>query len=87
MVPSMPILPDEKNKPLRYWVEQALEEYFQHLDDQHAKNVYDLVIKEAEIGLLNTVMRFAKGNQSKAANWLGIARGTLRKRLAEYGIE
>ena len=83
----MTILPNDKNKPLRYWVEQALEEYFQHLDDQHAKNVYDLVIKEAEIGLLNTVMRFAKGNQSKAANWLGIARGTLRKRLAEYGIE
>lgn len=74
-------------KPLRHWVEQALENYFEHLEDQHAKNVYDLVIKEVEIGLLKTVMKYAKGNQSKASTWLGIARGTLRKRLAEYGIE
>lgn len=78
---------NEEPRPLRHWVEKALEDYFAHLEDQHAKNVYDLVIKEVEIGLLNTVMKFAKGNQSKAATWLGIARGTLRKRLAEYGIE
>ena len=73
--------------PLRHWVEQALDNYFKHLDGQPAQALHDLVTKEVELGLLKTVMRYAQGNQSKAADWLGLARGTLRKKLALYNLD
>jgi Fis family transcriptional regulator len=72
---------------LRQSVEQAIEQYFSHLEEEETSKLYDLVIKEVEIGLFNVVMKKAQGNQSKAADWLGLARGTLRKRLNEYEIE
>lgn len=72
--------------PLRYWVERALDKYLTALKGTEVTKVYDLVIKEVEIGLLKTVMRHANGNQSKAAQLLGVARGTLRSRLIEYGL-
>ena len=40
-------------------------------------------MRQAESSLLMTVMDECRGNQSKAATWLGISRGTLRGRLAE----
>ena len=79
---------DNKNFPsLKDIVSNITKEYFSALDGQPAKQLYELVIKEAERGLFKTVMDYCGGNQSKAADWLGIARGTLRKRLSEYGIE
>jgi Fis family transcriptional regulator len=71
---------------LRHNVETALEHYFISLEGQDPEKLHELVIKEVEIGLLKTVMRHAEGNQSKAAAWLGLARGTLRKRLKDYNI-
>ncbi len=73
--------------PLREIVAKIIEEYFSTLDGQPAKQLYNLVIKEVELGLFKTVLEFTGGNQSKAADWLGLARGTLRKRLEEYGLE
>ena len=72
---------------LRQSVEHAMEQYFLNLEEADTSQLYDLVIKEVEIGLFNVVMKKAQGNQSKAADWLGLARGTLRKRLKEYRIE
>lgn len=72
---------------LRQSVEHAIEQYFSHLEEEETSQLYDLVIKEVEIGLFNVVMKKAQGNQSRAADWLGLARGTLRKRLNEYEIE
>ena len=71
---------------LRDNVETALEHYFTSLEGQAPEKLHELVIKETEIGLLKTVMRHAQGNQSQAATWLGLARGTLRKRLRDYNI-
>jgi Fis family transcriptional regulator len=73
--------------PLREIVSKIIEEYFCALDGQPAKKLYDMVMKEVELGLFKTVLDYTGGNQSKAAQWLGLARGTLRKRLAEYGLE
>lgn len=72
--------------PLRYWVERSLDKYLTVLEDTHVTKVYDLVISEVEQGLLKTVMKHTNGNQSKAAQLLGLARGTLRKRLLNYGL-
>lgn len=76
-----------RKKPLRHWVACALENYFSELEGESVSELYDLVRKEMEHGLLEIVMRKTEGNQSVAAAWLGIARGTLRKKLAELGLE
>lgn len=73
--------------PLREIVSKMIQEYFCALDGQPAQKLYEMVIKEVELGLFKTVLDYTGGNQSKAADWLGLARGTLRKRLAEYGLE
>ncbi|MBS0287150.1 MAG: Fis family transcriptional regulator [Proteobacteria bacterium] len=73
--------------PLKEVISKMIAEYFCALDGQPAKELYNLVIKEVELGLFKTVLDYTGGNQSKAAEYLGLARGTLRKRLAEYGLE
>ena len=49
--------------------------------------LYDLVLQEVERPLLETVMHFTHGNQTRAAEVLGINRSTLRKKLRQYGLE
>lgn len=75
-----------RNQPLHDSVRQALESYFSHLKGQPPVNLYDLVLAEVEIPLLEAVMEYTKGNQSKAAILLGLSRGTLRKKLKLYGM-
>ena len=61
--------------------------YFNQLDEKNIPiNVYKLVLKEVEPPLLESVMRFANNNQSKAARVLGINRTTLRTKLKKYNI-
>jgi Fis family transcriptional regulator len=36
--------------------------------------------------MLEEVMMYTRGNQTRAANLLGINRGTLRKKLKKYGM-
>lgn len=75
-----------KNQPLHDSVRQALESYFTQLKDQSPNNLYDLVLAEVEVPLLEAVMEYTKGNQSRAAILLGLSRGTLRKKLKIYGM-
>ena len=71
---------------LRDQVTSALHEYFSKLEGTSASNIYELVLAEVEAPLLEIVMQYAKGNQTRAAQWLGLNRGTLRKLLAKYGL-
>ncbi|HSW69128.1 MAG TPA: DNA-binding transcriptional regulator Fis [Gammaproteobacteria bacterium] len=75
-----------KNQPLHDSVRQALESYFAQLKDQAPNNLYELVLAEVEVPLLEAVMEYTKGNQSRAAILLGLSRGTLRKKLKIYGM-
>lgn len=67
-------------------VKLAIAQYFAHLDGADANNIYDLVLAQIERPLIETVMRHANNNQSKAAQWLGLSRNTLRKLLAKYKL-
>lgn len=78
---------DEESFSLKESVRKALHDYFTQLDGSSAVDVYDLVLSEVEAPLVETVMHYAKGNQSLAARWLGLSRGTLRKLLGKYNIE
>lgn len=75
-----------KNQPLHDSVRQALESYFTQLKGQAPNNLYELVLAEVEVPLIEAVMEYTKGNQSRAAILLGLSRGTLRKKLKIYGM-
>ena len=72
--------------PLREHTERALRDYLAHLDGHRPGDLYDLVLREVEEPLFRTVLDYASGNQSQAAVILGITRGTLRKKLREFGL-
>lgn len=75
-----------KNQPLHDSVRQALESYFGQLKGQVPNNLYEMVLAEVEVPLIEAVMEYTKGNQSRAAILLGLSRGTLRKKLKIYGM-
>jgi len=72
--------------PLRNHAERALHDYFANLNGHRPARLYDLVLREVEEPLFRTVLDYASGNQSQAAVILGINRGTLRKKLREFGL-
>ncbi|MEQ6342853.1 MAG: DNA-binding transcriptional regulator Fis [Gammaproteobacteria bacterium] len=82
------VVNERRKKPLSGCVEAALVSYFKDLDG-HAPSgdLYQMVISEVERPLLAAVMQHARGNQSLAAEILGINRGTLRKKLQQYNLE
>jgi Fis family transcriptional regulator len=68
-------------------IEAALELYFSDLDGHKPhRNLYEMVMNEVEVPLLRTIMRLTGGNQSRAAELLGINRSTLRKKLEKFGL-
>lgn len=67
-------------------VRKSLERYFKDLGEQQPTNVYEMVILTVERPVLETVMTRAGGNQSLAADMLGINRNTLRKKLQQHGL-
>lgn len=78
--------PSEAGQTLRDSVEKALRNYFAHLEGATVTDVYNLVLSEVEAPLLETVMQYVKGNQTKASELLGLNRGTLRKKLKQYDL-
>ena len=72
--------------PLRDQVSESLRIYFHNLGGQAPTHLYDLVLSEVEAPLLEIVMAFVDGNQTKAAAILGLNRGTLRKKLRQHGF-
>lgn len=75
-----------RNKPLRNLTEDALRSYLKTLNGHKPAALYDLVIGEVEPPLFRTVMDYTQGNQTLAAEILGINRATLRKKLKHYSL-
>lgn len=71
---------------IREAIHRALTNYFSQLGDQQPSNLYDMVLSEVELPLLEAVMAYTKNNQSRAAIILGLSRGTLRKLLKKYNF-
>lgn len=86
-VPSRPQGADSQDdRPLREAVEVSLSRYFDHLDGSSVTDLYAMVIAEVESPLLSSVLEHTQGNQTRAAEMLGLNRGTLRKKLKHYGL-
>ncbi|MDO4430194.1 MAG: DNA-binding transcriptional regulator Fis [Lonepinella koalarum] len=84
-VPTVNAQAQTTNKPLRDSVRLAVKNYLAQLDGQDVDNLYELVLAEVEDPMLDIVMQYTRGNQTRAATMLGINRGTLRKKLKQYG--
>ena len=64
-------------------VRRTLEKYFRDLDGEQPQRLYGMVLQQVEKPMLEVVMRQAEGNQTLAADMLGINRNTLRRKLRE----
>lgn len=71
---------------LRDCVTQAVKRFLVDMDEQIDCELYDLVLREVEAPLFAEVLRHYQGNQTRAAEALGINRATLRKKLKRYGL-
>ncbi|PRY71949.1 DNA-binding protein Fis [Halomonas ventosae] len=74
------------DRPLREAVEASLARYFDHLDGSSVSDLYAMVMAEVEAPLLSSVLDHTQGNQTRAAEMLGLNRGTLRKKLKHHGL-
>lgn len=83
---TIDILPRPRTPSLRENVAVAMESYFIQLDGQTTSDLYQLVLDQVEQPLLEAVMAYTSGNQSKASEMLGLNRGTLRKKLKQYDL-
>jgi Fis family transcriptional regulator, factor for inversion stimulation protein len=72
--------------PLRNHAEAVLDAYFERLNGHRPAGLYALVLREVEEPLFRAVMDYVDGNQCRAAEVLGINRGTLRRKLEDYGL-
>ncbi|HVK31647.1 MAG TPA: helix-turn-helix domain-containing protein [Burkholderiaceae bacterium] len=67
-------------------VRDSLEQYFKDLRGAEPHSLHDMILAAAEKPLLEVVMKHADGNQSKAAEWLGVNRNTLRRKLVDHKL-
>jgi Fis family transcriptional regulator len=79
---------ERRKRPLCSCIDTALQRFFTDLDGHMPpRDLYQMVLGEVELPLLKSVMDYTQGNQSKAAEVLGINRSTLRKKLEKYGLQ
>ena len=73
-------------KDIEDCIRDSLEQYFNDLRGTAPHAVHAMVVDTVEKPLLEVVMKHADGNQSKAAEWLGINRNTLRRKLLDHQL-
>ncbi len=83
---NVPVRRERRKQPIRRSVTSAIELYLQDMDGHEINDLYHVVLSEVEPAILDVVMTHAEGNQTEAAEVLGISRGTLRRKLKQYGL-
>ena len=73
-------------KHIEECIRQSLDGYFKDLRGTEPDGMYDMMVRVVEKPLLEVVMQHAEQNQSRAAEWLGLNRNTLRKKLVEHKL-
>ncbi len=67
-------------------IRKSVEQYLKDLRGAEPDDLHEMFLGAAEKPLLEVVLCHAEGNQSKAAEWLGINRNTLRRKLLDHKI-
>lgn len=73
-------------KQIEECIRVSLDGYFKDLRGTEPDRMYDMMVRVIEKPLLEVVMQQAAQNQSRAAEWLGLNRNTLRKKLVEHKL-
>ena len=76
-----------RSNELAECVKRSLERYFRDMDGEKPTSIYDMVLKNVEKPMIEMVLSRAQGNQTLAAEMLGINRNTLRKKMQELRIK
>ena len=76
----------EEISQLSQAVKHSIRRYLYELDGTQPNNMYELVLRQIEQPLFEAILEHTKGNQSRAAELLGLNRGTLRKKLRSYNL-
>lgn len=83
---NIPAQRERRKQPIRRSVTSAIELYLGDMNGHEVNDLYHVVLSEVEPAILRVVMKHVEGNQTEAAEVLGVSRGTLRKKLKLYGI-
>ena len=73
-------------KTIEDCIRDSLDQYFRDLHGTEPHAVHTMILEAVEKPMLEVVMQRAEGNQSKAADWLGINRNTLRRKLLDHKL-
>jgi len=81
----------DENQPqeisqLSHAVKHSIRRYLFELEGSMPNDMYELVLRQIEQPLFEAILEHTKGNQSRAAEMLGLNRGTLRKKLRSYNL-
>jgi Fis family transcriptional regulator len=71
---------------LRQYVQDAIRLYLEDMGQSQPECLYQTLLAEVEPPLIEEVLRYTRGNQSRTAKILGITRNTLRTKLNRYDI-
>lgn len=77
---------DQAGESLEQCVFRSLDQYFSDLDGAKPHALHEMVLGAIEKPLLQFALQRCEGNQSAAADLLGINRNTLRRKLQDYGL-
>ena len=75
-----------KQSDLANAVKHAIETYFKDLEGEKAHGIYSMVIDSVEKTLIEDILKRSNGNQSEAAQKLGINRNTLRAKMKKFNF-
>jgi len=83
---NVPTRRERRKQPIRRSITSAIELYLGDMNGHDVTDLYHVVLSEVEPAILDVVMKHVEGNQTEAAEVLGVSRGTLRKKLKLYGF-
>ena len=86
MTKKMALADDLETITLKQVVKDTLRNYFTNIGNEQPVDFYSILLEEIERPLLEVLINHTHYNQVKMANILGISRGTLRKKLKQYGL-
>ena len=83
---NLAVFRTDHTEPLSECVRNALRFYLHRLGGYEVDDLHEMVIREVERPMIETVLEHTQGNQTRTAAMLGMSRSTLRKKMAHYGI-
>lgn len=85
--PSTLMVKKSQSTPLRDEVRKTIRQFLSDMGTTEPEHVYRKLLSEVEPPLIEEVLNFTRGNQSRAARILGMTRNTLRTRIRRYDIQ